>query len=102
MSTFDDIMTVEQGAETEEDYYTALQRTINQGTGWKLQGSFGRTMMDAIEAGRCMLGTRPTIDYWGNRIPSRFEVQEGTKGSRRYVIARCGEDWADMLEALNQ
>jgi len=31
--------------------------------GWKLQGSYGRAMKDAIESGRRMLGMNPTRDY---------------------------------------
>lgn len=65
---------------------------------WSLQGSYGRAMMQAIEAGTCMLGHEPAQDYWGNRIPSRTEVEAGTKGSREFVVAARGEDWAVMLE----
>lgn len=75
----------------------AIQRAINSGL-WSLQGSYGRQMMDFLEAGLCMLGERPARDYWGNRIPSRTEVKEGTKGSRQYVAAARGEEWAAMLE----
>ena len=99
MAIVDDVMTLENGADSREDYACAMQRTINDGSGWSLQGSFGRSMMAAIEAGDCMLGLKPTQDYWGNGIPSRTMVAEGTKGSRAYVVARNGEDWAAMLEA---
>jgi hypothetical protein len=40
------------------------------------------------------------VIYYGNRIPSRNEVKEGTKGSRGYVVAAMGEDWAKMLEGV--
>ena len=56
-----------------------------------------KSMMDAISAGACMLGTEPARDYYGNRIPSRTEVQEGTKGSYSYVSRANGEAWADMM-----
>lgn len=101
MSQFDleDITTLEEDDEASfEDATLALQRAINSGM-WSLQGSYGRAMMDAIEAGQCMLGPNPARDYWGNRIPSRTEVVEGTKGSREYVVAARGEEWALMLEA---
>jgi hypothetical protein len=42
-------------------------------------------MMEAIEAGVCALGNEPAHDYNGNRIPSRFEVEPGSKGSVKYV-----------------
>lgn len=83
----------------ELDYYANMQQLINGGTAWSFQGSYGRSMMDAITAGRCMLGEQPARDYYGNRIPSRHEVQAGTKGSRQYVVEACGEDWAQHLEA---
>jgi hypothetical protein len=89
---------IENGADSEAEYFEAVQTAINSLDAWKLQGSYGRTMMDAIESGKCMLGTKPTRDYWGNRIPSRTEVQDGTKGSRSYVVKHSGEEWALMLE----
>ena len=97
---YNDIMTIEgeHEVETEMDYYAAMQRTINAGT-WGLQGSFGRSMMQAIEEGRCMLGTSGARDYYGNYIPSRDEVKDVTKGSRGFVVEAMGEDWAAEMEA---
>ena len=94
-----DIYTIEEDTEaTEEDYFYSIQRAINSGM-WGLQGSYGRAMMDAINGGFCLLGKQPARDYYGNRIPSRDEVQEGTKGSYTYVSKAQGTDWADMMEA---
>ena len=83
----------------ELEYYSNMQQMINGCLAWSFQGSYGRTMMDALESGRCMLGEHPARDYYGNRIPSRHEVKAGTKGSREYVVEACGEDWAQHLEA---
>jgi hypothetical protein len=95
-----DIQMIEGEVEGDEmDEALALQRAINSGSAWSFQGSYGRAMMSAIEAGACMLGVKPARDYWGNFIPSRDMVQEGTKGSRQYVVDRMGEEWAEMLEA---
>lgn len=96
MIDLDTVLEIEEGTETEEDYYLAIQRAINAGS-WSLQGSFGRTMMGAIESGYCMLGERDARDYWGNHIPSRTQVKEGTKGSFDYVAERRGADWAEMM-----
>lgn len=96
-SMYDDVMAIENQEGEQAEYYAAIQRQINAGN-WSLQGSFGRTMMGAIEGGYCMLGTKPARDYWGNRIPSRSEVQEGTKGSRGWVVNAMGEDWAAEME----
>ena len=101
MGLYDDAMMVEgvdgHEAETEMDYYAAMQRQINAGQ-WSLQGSHGRAMMGAIEDGRCMLGKARAKDYWGNTIPARDDVQAGTKGSREFVAEAMGEEWAAHME----
>jgi uncharacterized cupin superfamily protein len=78
---------------TEREYYQSMQRAINAGV-WDMQGSMGRAMMGAINSGHCLLGTKQFRDYYGNPIPSRDQVKEGTKGSIDYVIDAMGEDWA--------
>jgi hypothetical protein len=45
-----------------------------------------------------MLGHEATTDAWGCSIPSRTDVLEGTLGSRGWVVAHMGEEWAAMLE----
>lgn len=93
-----DIHTIEADDDTtREEYFLAIQRAINSGTAWAFQGSYGRTMMEAIKSGDCMLGKTPARDYYGNRIPSRDEVQEGTKGSYEFVSRANGEAWATMM-----
>lgn len=97
---FDDIIALETGEGSDDEQFTAMQRVINDGAGWKMQGSMGRSMMAAIEGGWCMLGKGVFTDYYGNRIPSRYIVQEGTKGSRSFVAEHAGEEWAAKMEAL--
>ena len=79
----------------------ACQTLINSGSAWTLEGHVGRTCMQAIADGACMLGTRRQIGPFGDRIPSRFDVVEGTRGSRGYVISINGEEHADMLEGIS-
>lgn len=62
-----------------------LQQLIDNGLAWRLEGSVGRAAMDAIEAGVCVLGEVGHTDYWGNYVPSRYEVEPGTKGSVEYA-----------------
>lgn len=98
--TLSQVLMFEGELDTDElGYYANMQSLINGGTAWSFQGSYGRTMMEALESGRCMLGENPARDYYGNRIPSRHEVQEGTKGSRQYVADVMGEDWVQHMEA---
>ena len=68
-----------------------LQELIDSGAAWKLEGSVGRAAMEAIEAGVCILGEEGHYDYWGNYVPSRYEVKPGTKGSLEYAT-RMQED----------
>ncbi len=97
MLTLNDINTIESDEDVSEDeYFLSIQRAINSGA-WSLQGSYGRTMMDAINAGRCVLGKTRARDYWGNTIPSRDDVKQGTKGSYDFVAEAMGTEWADMM-----
>ena len=98
MLTLNDIASIESDEEVSElDFYLAVQRAINSGM-WGLQGSYGRTMMDAISSGRCLLGPNAARDYYGNVIPSRDDVKEGTKGSIGFVEAEMGGDWLFEME----
>lgn len=78
---------------SDEDSVEALQALIDSGTAWKLEGSVGRAAMDAIEAGVCVLAEKGYHDYWGNYVPSRYEVQAGTKGSTLYAAQMKEQEW---------
>jgi hypothetical protein len=97
--SFEDVIAIEGDDDTTElQHYVALQRAINGGH-WSFQGSYGRAMMGAIEAGKCMLGENSARDYWGNFIPSRTQVQDGTKGSASFVEENSGAEWRAAMEA---
>lgn len=83
----------------EQGYFVSIQKAINSGM-WGLQGSYGRTMMEAIRNGQCLLGKSRARDYYGNVIPSRDDVQFGTKGSYEFVADAMGAEWADMMAAV--
>jgi hypothetical protein len=55
---------------------------------WKLEGSVGRQCMNLIELGYCCLGQKGYYDFYGNYVPSRYEVKSGTKGSLAYTKKR--------------
>ena len=92
---YDTVMAVED----DPTDYDAIQALINSGT-WSLQGSFGRTMMAAIESGHCLLGKTRARDAYGYVIPSRFDVAGGTKGSCTYVQKHIGFEAADARDKL--
>lgn len=94
MLALDDILAIEDGCENGNE---PMQRAINSGSAWSLQGSMGRSMMRAIEDGWCMLGKVGAHDYYGNYIPSRTEVKEGTKGSKGYVANIMGRKYANEM-----
>lgn len=98
MLTINDINNIECDEDVSElEYFKSIQRAINSGM-WGLQGSYGRTMMDAISSGYCLLGKSRARDYYGNVIPSRDDVKEGTKGSISFVEANMGGDWLFEME----
>lgn len=98
--TLADVNNIEFDEEINEaDYYASVQRAINSGM-WSLQGSYGRTMMEAIESGKCLLGLKSASDYWGNTIPSRLQVKDGTKGSWEYVKQHNGVVWANKMAGV--
>ena len=72
----------------EDDDIETLQRLIDSGTAWRLEGAVGRAAMSAIEAGLCTLGPVGHRDFYGNYVPAIHEVQPGTKGSLEYAEAR--------------
>jgi hypothetical protein len=99
MTMYEDVMAIEEGTETEAEMFESIQRMINAGN-WSLQGSFGRTMMDAIKSGRCMLGKNRAMDAYRNIIPSRTDVKAGTFGSAKFTADRFGKAYAKRMAAL--
>jgi len=53
------VMDYESGELTREEIIAGFQQMINSGVVWKLQGNYGRSAMDLINAGHC---TRPGQD----------------------------------------
>jgi hypothetical protein len=76
---------------THEEVIECYQHLIDTGQAWRLEGHVGRTAMDLIESGECTLGEQGHRDYYGNYVPSRHEVEPGSKGSVEYAQARGDE-----------
>lgn len=64
-----------------EQGFSEMQYLIDSGLAWRLEGAVGRSAMDMLMSGQCMLPMKSYTDYYGNKIPSRKEVKEGTTGS---------------------
>lgn len=69
----------------DEELRFSAQALIDSGAAWKLEGHVGRQCMALIEAGVCTLGEVGYRDYWGNYVPSKHEVEPGSKGSQEFV-----------------
>lgn len=83
-ATEDYIKFEEEGMDLKDDR-KFTQKLINSGMAWKLQGAYGRHAMDMIESGQCMLGKESHHDAYGNKVGSRYDVVEGSKGSFNYL-----------------
>lgn len=69
-----------------EQGYDQWQFLIDNGTIWHMEGSMGREAMHLLEVGACMLPKKPTRDHYGNYIPSRDELKQGTKGTYKNSV----------------
>jgi hypothetical protein len=54
--TVDQVIRYESGEMEEEEMITFFQDLVNTGAAWKLQGSYGRTARDLIDAGLVTAG----------------------------------------------
>ena len=61
--------------------FAEIQEKINSGLAWKLEGSFGREAMRLLDSGACMLPKEFKLDAYGNTVPSRDALKQGTKGT---------------------
>ena len=87
-------LNVKQIQELQKSYgFDEMQKLIDNGMAWKLEGFTGRQASEALEAGACMLPEIRHQDYYGNTVPSRNDLREG-KGS----LQHCQEFWGKVME----
>ena len=77
-----------------------LQTLINSGVVWHLEGHLGRSAMDALTVGDCMLPERSFHDYWGGIVPSRHDLKPGTKGTEELVEEVHGRRYLNNLRRV--
>lgn len=77
--------------------YEMIQRLVNTGMAWRLEGAIGRACMAALKAGYIMCGTEAKRDYYGNVVPSRYDLQAGTFGTLDYVAEAMGMEHAQAM-----
>ncbi len=61
--------------------YDKWQGLIESGRVWSLEGTAGRTASNLLENGVCFLPETSHKDFWGNTVPGRKVLKEGTKGT---------------------
>jgi hypothetical protein len=61
--------------------FDKMQNIIDTGAVWLMEGSMGREAMHLLEVGACFLPNKQRRGYYGNIIPSRSELQNGSKGT---------------------
>lgn len=58
-----------------------MQKYIESGQVWQMNGSYGRAAMNGLKKGIYFLPAVSHKDYYGNKIPSRYEIKEGSWGT---------------------
>ena len=62
MNHLDFILKFEGGElESHEEFVEGFQELIDDGTVWQLQGMYGRTAVQLLEAGECLPASRLTV-----------------------------------------
>ncbi len=86
-------ITLERITELQKEYgLDKAQSLLNSGEIWGFEGSVGRAASDMLEAGILILPEKRTTDYYGNTIPARTDLKEGTKGTLRLAQ----EFWSEV------
>jgi hypothetical protein len=76
MVNVDEIIAFEEGTLPDGKVIKMFQRMVNDGSVWGLQGFYGRTAQDLLDAGLIKYPTKRTYDYYGNPIPTRAESKK--------------------------
>ena len=80
-------MNLREVRQLQKEYgYDNIQSLIDKGLAWHMEGSIGREAMEMLDIGICFLPLKVHRDAYGNRIPKRTELKEGTKGTRLNAI----------------
>ena len=66
--------------------YAPLQRLVDTGQAWQMEGSTGRLCMSLLKVGALFLPRKDFRDYYGNIVPSRTKLKAGTTGTLELSI----------------
>ena len=76
------ILSIQEITDLQIEYgMSDVQDMINDGSAWTLEGSVGRYAMRCLEEGACFLPNEHFYGAYGNKIPRRGSIKEGSVGS---------------------
>ena len=78
-----------------------IQDQINSGLVWKLEGSVGRFATSLLELGICILPLEDKKDSYGNTVPSRRKLKNGTKGTYQNAVNFWMKVWEGDDETIS-
>lgn len=61
--------------------YDKMQNMIDTGMVWHMEGAMGREAMHLLEIGACFLPNKPRRGAYGQSIPSRTMLKNGSAGT---------------------
>lgn len=73
------------------------QKVINDGSVWRMSGTFQRRAMSYLSAGVCFAPLNEYRDFWGNVIPSRTALPKGSLGT----LLNSKRFWSDIDQVNN-
>lgn len=73
------------------------QKVINDGSVWRMSGTFQRRAMSYLSAGVCFAPLKEYRDFWGNIIPSRTALPKGGIGT----LVNSKRFWSDIDQVNN-
>jgi hypothetical protein len=88
-----DLSAVYREDATLDEQVAAVQHLIDTGSVWSMDGSTGRWAAAMIKEGYCVLGEVEHRDYYGNRVPSRYQIAPGHVGSVEYARKLRPDRW---------
>lgn len=92
----------ESGLLNEEEVIELFQYLINKGYAWNLQEFYASIAISLIESGYCTFGENRTKGYWGQTIPSKYDLKPNTMGTDGFVQKRKELNDEDFYNFLIQ
>jgi len=88
------MVTIKTIKELQRQYgYADMQKKIDTGIVWKLEGSYGREARQLLISGVCFLPKKFHKDYYGNLVPARQALKPGTQGT----LENSQEFWGKII-----